>query len=734
MEPPTDFRKLTDDDWRELQERADRFAEALRRGGDVDWQEHLAGLSGNLRNCVLHEFIKIDLEAAWKSGRRAFLDEYLRKFPELGSPYDLPAHLVYEEFRIRSTLGDKPEPDSYITRFPHIAETLRGLFQTGSQTRTDKTERDSELPRPAADKSVHIPKESNPESFLAAVGQYEMLELLGRGQFGEVWRAKAPGGVEVAVKVISQPADRETAKRELQALELVKNLRHPCLMSTLAFWEHQNKVYIVIELADGTLRDRMNECKQEGQQGVAAEELVRYFASAADGLDFLHSKRVFHRDIKPDNILIINGHAKLADFGLARAGDRPDMSVSFAGTPVYMAPEVWGGKFGPQSDLYSLAMTYAELRLGRRPLDGKDFVELMSQQLDKAPDLKGLPPGETAVLTRALSKQPEKRHSSCKVFVEDLRVAVVQDGHPVSRPRAVPIWAVILGVVLLVGTGAGVFALLNGNGSKPTNGGNGTVPNGTTTVPPPPPTTSKPPPTTSSTIGDKTIEDPNAPLPTWPDEYHAVEGAKNTDIGTKRYAARIEGKEEIGGVRPTFILVTLRDKKFLYVMETKAWNGLMAEFRKSSGGAPWTGSPTVAAMGMTYDEAAACAKLLRGRVPTPDEWDDAAGFPPEENKDLRRGGTAGIGRPTARVVKDAGHDEVATGVLDMLGNGREWTSEDVKLVNGTNERVKVLRGRMFTLAQPLRAEDLRYEQKTPQTQFADKPSKYTGFRVVIDPK
>src|SRR6478672_12017823 len=96
------------------------------------------------------------------------------------------------------------------------------------------------------------------------------------------------------------------------------------------------------------------------------------------------------------------------------------------------------------------------------------------------------------------------------------------------------------------------------------------------------------------------------------------------------------------------------DKKWLYVMETKAWNGLMAEFRKSSGGAPWSGSPTVAAMGMTYDEAAACAKWLRGRIPKSEEWDDAAGFPPEENKALLRRGTAGVGRPTARVVKDAG--------------------------------------------------------------------------------
>src|SRR5262249_38233303 len=130
MEPPTDFRKLSDDEWREFQGRADKFAEAVARGGAVEWDEHLTGLSGNLRHAVLHEFIKIDLEAAWKSGRRAFIDDYLRRYPELGGPYDLPAHLVYEEFRVRQSFGDKPEPDSSMTRFPPIPATFPCLFRS----------------------------------------------------------------------------------------------------------------------------------------------------------------------------------------------------------------------------------------------------------------------------------------------------------------------------------------------------------------------------------------------------------------------------------------------------------------------------------------------------------------------------------------------------------------------------------------------------------------------------
>ena len=370
------------------------------------------------------------------------------------------------------------------------------------------------------------------------------------GQFGEVWRAKAPGGVEVAVKVIAQPSERETARREPQALELVKNLRHPTLMATLAFWEHQQKVYIVVELADGTLRDRMKACKAEGKEGIPPEELVTYIESAAGGLDFLHSKNVFHRDVKPDNILLAAGHAKVADFGLARAQDRPDMSVSFAGTPVYMAPEVWGGKFSARSDQYSLAVTYAELRLGRRPLDGKDFVELMSRQLDEPPDLKGLPPAEKAVLARALAKQPDRRYESCRQFADALFEAVhgpAGSGGGGGGRKSVPLGLVLIGFAVLIAAGIGVYFALNhesGSTTSPsTKPGNG----------------EQPPPKPNGKPGNGGADPkPQPPLVPTPDGYR-VFGTETTQIANTKYPRKIERNAkdpgQFGGLLPTFVLV-----------------------------------------------------------------------------------------------------------------------------------------------------------------------------------
>ena len=149
---------------------------------------------------------------------------------------------------------------------------------------------------------------------------YRILERIGQGSFAEVYRGIAPGGISVAIKKIIKPIDQEEARRELQSLELVKQLHHPFLLATHAYWLSEDRLFIVMELAEeGTLRDRLRGASHDDQKGLPPEELLDYLTAAAEALDFLHGKGVLHRDIKPENLLLSQGYVKVGDFGLRTA-------------------------------------------------------------------------------------------------------------------------------------------------------------------------------------------------------------------------------------------------------------------------------------------------------------------------------------------------------------------------------------------------------------------------------
>jgi serine/threonine protein kinase len=268
-------------------------------------------------------------------------------------------------------------------------------------------------------------------------GTYQLLGRIGSGGFAEVWKALAPGGMPAAVKVVYRSLDHEEAKRELQSLETMKHLNHHHLLRTQAWWVDDGRLHIAMELADGTLRDRLKQCHEKSMGGLPLDELVPYIKEAAQAVDYLHQRKVLHRDIKPDNMLLVQGHIRVADFGLARLreSDATVMTGGACGTAPYMAPEVfWETKCSERSDLYSLAVSYIELRLGRRPFAGSTFMDLMQQHRKSSPDLDGLFDAEKVVLQKALNKDRSQRQPSCVQFAEELEAAVARYLRNAKRP------------------------------------------------------------------------------------------------------------------------------------------------------------------------------------------------------------------------------------------------------------------------------------------------------------
>lgn len=256
---------------------------------------------------------------------------------------------------------------------------------------------------------------------------YRLIEGLGRGGFGEVWKAAAPGGFLVALKFVLLGGRAGPA--ESRALELIRHIRHPNLLGTHLALELDGILVIGMELADGTLGDRLAASIRAGKKGVPREELMEYMAEAAKGLDFLNSPThcvdgrdgvsVQHRDIKPQNILIVGGGVKVADFGLARLLEQTVVSHSGSLTPLYAAPEFFNGQTTRNSDQYSLAVTYCQLRAGRLPFEG-NMAQVTAGHLYRPPELRMLPEAERPVVGKALAKEPDQRWANCQTFVDAL--------------------------------------------------------------------------------------------------------------------------------------------------------------------------------------------------------------------------------------------------------------------------------------------------------------------------
>ncbi|MCP5528773.1 MAG: serine/threonine protein kinase, partial [Verrucomicrobiales bacterium] len=245
------------------------------------------------------------------------------------------------------------------------------------------------------------------EAVRAAFPQLEVLELIGAGGMGAVYRARQPKLDRlVALKLLAQPSGQNPAfiERFHREARVLARLNHPNIVAVFDFGEASGFSYLLMEYVDGVnLRQAMHTRRFTPEQALAIVPRL------CEALQFAHEQGILHRDIKPENILLDSlGRVKIADFGIAKlvGGDKADVTLTASGaalgTPAYMAPEQLrrAGKVDHRADIYSLGVLFYEMLTGDLPV-GRFDPPSQRVQVDVRLD---------HVVLRALENQPDRRY------------------------------------------------------------------------------------------------------------------------------------------------------------------------------------------------------------------------------------------------------------------------------------------------------------------------------------
>lgn len=291
--------------------------------------------------------------------------------------------------------------------------------------------------------SLQCPKCNTKLNVPALLGQFLLLEQLGTGGMGAVYRAMDQSlGRFVAIKVMKStlgddPALLESFLREARAAAAIN---HPNIVQIYASGQEYGQPYIVMELVSG---GRLDQMMAEGKS-VQESRLMEIALDVSEGLKAANEANLVHGDIKPANILFDKkGTAKVVDFGLAQFVHRQQERGEIWGTPFYISPErARGGKADHRSDIYSLGATLFHALAGKPPFDGKTPTDVVLARLKKpAPDVREFNPEvhkETAaVIARMLEADPARRYPNSASLQADLREAIAasRPADTTARPK-----------------------------------------------------------------------------------------------------------------------------------------------------------------------------------------------------------------------------------------------------------------------------------------------------------
>jgi serine/threonine protein kinase len=446
------------------QDLAARLALAWRQGARPDVADFLAGVP-DIGPVDLVALLRVDQRERWRAGQRVWAEEYVRCHPLLEQHEEHLLDLVYGEFLLREELGEAPQAAPYLQRFPHLSTALRlqfGLHRAlaGSRAGPDpeQARKTSPASPPGAPRWPDLPG-------------YEILEELGRGGMGVVYKARQLGLDRlVALKMIrgNDPWGEHLARFGAEYRALAR-LRHPNIVPVYDVGEHEGRPYFAMELLDGGLDKLLARSPQPTRPST---ELLAVLARA---IHTAHEQGIVHRDLKPANILLSfsggsqncaelppgrfcepplnEGVPKITDFGLAKqltaeveaAGAGFTFSGAILGSPCYLAPEQAAGgarAVTPAADIYALGAILYELLTGRPPFQGATVLETLDQVRSQEPaspaQLRpGCPRDLETICLKCLQKDPARRYASAADLAADLDRFL--QGQPIQA-RPTPAW------------------------------------------------------------------------------------------------------------------------------------------------------------------------------------------------------------------------------------------------------------------------------------------------------
>lgn len=424
------FSEIDFNELRRINAAVTAFEESLERGESASIEQTLSSYPGSLKRPLFRELLHSEVDRSCRSGQNPDVSTYRERFPDYA---DL----------IETVFAESPQIDAAEQRTADFAGT-------------------SDPTPPVANESSF-----DTQRFPFRMNDYEVIEKVGQGGMGAVYRAHDPKlNRTVAIKVLlpQLASDSKARARFLREARTAAAIRHPSVVTVHAINEDHNPPFLVLEFVDGqSLAALIRDGKQLEPQGI--RDIGRDLAT---GLVAAHGEGILHRDIKPGNILIEtrDGRARLADFGLASVHSEQGSVTATGevlGTPQYMSPEqIEGHDLDERSDLFSVGVVLYRLVTGQLPFSGKSAATVARKICDQDPvpivDIKPETPQWLQLLiSQLLRKDPADRIASADELLNCLTAETCDPRKPIRILNQKRMVAMVIAVASTVTCAAFLF-------------------------------------------------------------------------------------------------------------------------------------------------------------------------------------------------------------------------------------------------------------------------------------